>query len=186
MFEPSFPQRRARKAHVATTCPHAPCSRRGDSTWRTWRSRSRSAGGRCQQAPPNPTHAPFDEAAMRPDLAKKIIHPHPPSQQGRSERVMRARPCPSLKRRAQCARITREPARKLPRRHVRTNLPSAASQESARAHDVAARASPQGDASSTWRSPPSARTDSVRMISRDVLLSASQESGPLGEPLGRD
>ena len=50
--------------------------------------------------------------------------------------LMRALPCWSLNRRAPCARITREPARKLPRRHARTNVPSAESLESARAYDL--------------------------------------------------
>ena len=50
---------------------------------------------------------------------------------------MRALPRSSFTRHAKCARITCEPARKLPRRNDRTNLPSAASQKKPTFYDVA-------------------------------------------------
>ena len=50
---------------------------------------------------------------------------------------MRALPRSSFTHRTKCARITCEPARKLPRRNDRTNLPSAASQEKPTFYDVA-------------------------------------------------
>src|SRR6187549_3242871 len=57
-----------------------------------------------------------------PTSSRKAIA-HPPNQQGRSEQVMRALPHSSFTGRNQCARITCEPARKLPRRRP-SNKPS--------------------------------------------------------------
>src|SRR6187431_956160 len=50
---------------------------------------------------------------------------------------MRALPQTSFIRRSTCARITCEPARKLPRRHYRANAPSAANLESPRYYEEA-------------------------------------------------
>ena len=73
-----------------------------------------------------------DTAAGPSNLVNKTITLSRRAQQGRSEQVMRASRQLSFERRTHWARLTCEPARKLPRRHDRPNIPSAASPESTR------------------------------------------------------
>jgi hypothetical protein len=93
---------------------------------------------------------------------------------------MRALPCSSLKCRAPCARITREPARKLPRRHDRTNILSAASLEAhvlrTCPHTPSPRAmrTPPGEVDRTLE--PRALGNLVRSSHQDSLNSSTTQS----------
>ena len=82
---------------------------------------------------------------------------------------MRALPRSSFTRRTECARITCEPARKLPRRHDRASIPPRRAREAHVLKTLTVRASLR-HASSTWRSRSSfyARLPRVRVGSSNI------------------
>jgi len=105
------------------------------------RTQSRRSAKPHASTPPNPTDSPrrrkqppklVNKIIKKNNQSPKVIPPNRRSPLRRSEQVMRAPPLSSSPRRTQYARITCEPARKLPRRHYRANTPSAALQNNPR------------------------------------------------------
>ena len=105
------------------------------------RTHSRRSAKPHASTPPNPTDSPrrrkqppklVNKIIKKNNQSPKVIPPNRRSPLRRSEQVMRAPPLSSSPGRTQYARITCEPARKLPRRHYRANTPSAALQNNPR------------------------------------------------------